>query len=74
MRELERRLEGEQKLEWRCQGNMRKEVWRRKVLFYAILVLSRKDRQGVAGVVLTLLCAVFTQHSQSGCLFSPSWL
>ena len=39
MRELERRfhLEGEQKLEWRCQGNMRKEVWRRKVLVYAIL-------------------------------------
>ncbi len=42
MRELERRfhLEGEQKLEWRCQGNMRKEVWRRKVLVYAILRLT----------------------------------
>ena len=41
-RELERRfyLEGEQKLEWRCQGNMRKEVWRRKVLVYAILRLT----------------------------------
>ncbi|DBA88040.1 TPA: hypothetical protein ACH3X1_005021 [Trebouxia sp. C0004] len=39
MRELERRfhLEGQQKLEWRCQGKMRKEVWRRKVLVYAIL-------------------------------------
>ncbi|KAL0018410.1 hypothetical protein WJX79_006129 [Trebouxia sp. C0005] len=42
MRELEPRfhLEGEQKLEWRCQGNMRKEVWRRKMLVYAILRLT----------------------------------
>jgi len=48
MRELERRfhLEGEQKLEWRCQGNMRKDVWRRKVLVYAILRLHPTQQVG----------------------------
>ncbi len=71
MRELERRfhLEGEQKLEWRCQGLMRKEVWRRKVLVYAILRLT-PNPAGRSATCNDMYSALYLCDWQPQCLLS----
>lgn len=70
-RQLERRfhLEGEQKLEWRCQGFMRKEVWRRKVLVYAILRLT-PNPAGWSATCNDMYSALYLCDWQPQCLLS----
>ena len=71
VRELERcfHLEGEQKLEWRCQGNMSKEVWRRKVLGYAILRLT-PNPAGRSATCNDIYTAMYLCDWQPQCLLS----
>lgn len=71
MRELEPRfhLEGEQKLEWRCQGNMRKEVWRRKMLVYAILRLT-PNPAGQSATCNDIYSALYLCDRQAQCMFA----